>query len=188
MNQLILHIPHSNPTIPFFDGYITDKSIIEAEMLKLTDWYTEDLFNTSQDLKIVAPFSRIFCDVERFSNDSQEVMAKYGMGVLYERSDDGMVMRKVPEELRAIILKNYYYKHHAELDTAVGDQLNRVNKALIIDCHSFPDIPMIRDLNQDKNRPDINIGTDAFHTSDYITVETKHFFECNGYSVGINWP
>ena len=31
---------------------------------------------------IVAEISRIFCDPERFTDDSQEVMAQYEMGVL----------------------------------------------------------------------------------------------------------
>jgi hypothetical protein len=43
------------------------------------------MFDSDQDDKIIAPFSRIFCDVERFSDDELEVMAKSGMGVLYEK-------------------------------------------------------------------------------------------------------
>jgi N-formylglutamate amidohydrolase len=32
------------------------------------------------------------------------------------------------------------------------------------DCHSFPQIPIIRALEKSDFRPDFNIGTDAFHT------------------------
>ena len=52
------------------------------EIIKLTDWYTDDLFLFEDSIVVKADFSRIFCDTERFSDDSQEVMAKYGMGVL----------------------------------------------------------------------------------------------------------
>ena len=38
---------------------------------------------------IIAGFSRIFCDPERFTDGTQEIMAQYGMGVLYEKSDEG---------------------------------------------------------------------------------------------------
>ncbi|MFM1777362.1 MAG: hypothetical protein RLZZ260_929 [Actinomycetota bacterium] len=71
------------------DGYVTDEKFLEKEMLKLTDWYTDDLFDSKDDEIIRADFSRIFCDAERFTDDEQEVMAKFGMGVLYEKTDDG---------------------------------------------------------------------------------------------------
>ncbi len=89
MNNLILHIPHSSIIIPFKEGYSVSDVIINQEILKLTDWYTDDLFENEKDISIKTPFSRIFCDTERFSDDSQEVMAKYGMGVLYEKTDTG---------------------------------------------------------------------------------------------------
>ena len=64
---------------------------------------------------IKANFSRIFCDPERFTDDSQEIMAQFGMGVLYEKNDDGELMRVVTPELRERILKDYYWLHHAKL-------------------------------------------------------------------------
>ncbi|MFN5250330.1 MAG: N-formylglutamate amidohydrolase, partial [Bacteroidota bacterium] len=71
--KLILHIPHSSTLIPFFEGYVVDSMALEKEMLKLTDWYTHDLFHSDADEMIIAGFSRIFCDPERFPDDAQEV-------------------------------------------------------------------------------------------------------------------
>jgi len=188
MTKLILHIPHSSDKIPMDKGYLVDKKILEQEILKLTDWYTDDLFFLENSILVKADFSRIFCDTERFAEDSQEVMAKYGMGVLYEKLDDGAVIREVSPALRKEILKHYYWPHHNQLLLAVKDQLQANGKALIVDCHSFPSNPLIRDLSQEKNRPDFNIGTDAFHTPYYLIEISKHFFKEKGYSLGVDWP
>jgi hypothetical protein len=40
--------------------------------------------------------SAIFCTPERFFDDSQEIMAQFGMGVL-RKNDDGQVIRKVTQ-------------------------------------------------------------------------------------------
>lgn len=186
--QLILHIPHSSTNIPIRDGYVVDDEILQNEILKLTDWYTDDLFFSEDEITIKAGFSRIFCDSERFSDDSQEVMAQFGMGVLYEKSDDGAVIRDVPTDLREEILKNYYWRHHNALSNAVNDQLNTFNKALIIDCHSYPNVPLKRDLDQRGKRPDFNIGTDSYHTPLDLIEFSKEFFSSKGYSLGIDWP
>ena len=188
MKQIILHIPHSSTNIPLKEGYLIPDKALEAEMLKLTDWYTDDLFHSEADISIIANFSRIFCDPERFANDSQEVMAKFGMGVLYEKSDDESIIRKVSIELRERILEEYYWQHHKNLSQAVKTQLNQYRKALIIDCHSYPNKPLTRDLNQDANRPDFNIGTDEYHTPQNLVDISKEFFHKKGYSLGINWP
>ena len=106
MKNLILHIPHSSTIIPIKDGYCVTDEILNQEILKLTDWHTDDLFENEMDISIKAPFSRIFCDTERFSDDSQEIMAQFGMGVLYEKTDTGEPLRKVTPELRKSILDN----------------------------------------------------------------------------------
>ncbi len=169
-------------------GFVADKKLLTQEIIKLTDWYTDDLFLFEESIIVQADFSRIFCDTERFSDDSQEVMAEYGMGVLYEKLDDGSVMREVNPKLREDILNNYYWPHHNKLNQAVNDQLISNGRALIVDCHSFPSDPLIRDLSQEENRPDFNIGTDSFHTPNDLIEISKYFFEERGYSLGIDSP
>ncbi|MFZ4797747.1 MAG: N-formylglutamate amidohydrolase [Bacteroidia bacterium] len=186
--QLIFHIPHSSINIPILDGYVIDKISLNQELIKLTDWYTDDLFYSADDEMIVADFSRIFCDPERFTDDAQEVMAQFGMGVLYEKSDEGELMRIVTPELREKVLSEYYWKHHQRFSKAVQNQLDLFGKALIIDCHSYPSIPLTRDLDKSSNRPDFNIGTDSIHTPQKLIDLSVSFFEKAGFSLGVDWP
>jgi N-formylglutamate deformylase len=187
-NQLILHIPHASTHFPHMAGFVVDSEVLEAEVLKLTDWYTDDLFFSSEDDMVKAEFSRVFCDVERFVDDSQEVMAQYGMGVLYEKSDAGETIRMLTPELRNKLLAEFYWKHHERLNNAVNNQLKLYGKALIVDCHSFPNTPFKRDLDKTANRPDFNIGTDPYHTPKYLIDLSVAFFERSGYTIGIDWP
>ncbi len=50
MKQLILHIPHSSTRIPFLDGFTANQEVIDAEVLKLTDWYTNELFDAPEEV------------------------------------------------------------------------------------------------------------------------------------------
>jgi N-formylglutamate amidohydrolase len=186
--KLILHIPHSSTNLPLLEGFLADAETLEKEVLKLTDWYTEDLFCSNEEEMIVAEFSRIFCDPERFTDDSQEVMAQYGMGVLYEKNDHGDVIRVVTPALKEKVLLDYYWKHHHKFSAAVNNQLNSFGKAVIIDCHSYPSKPLKRDLDKNPKRPDFNIGTDAFHTPKKLVDLSISFFEKAGYTLGIDWP
>lgn len=186
--KVILHIPHASNYIPSLEGYEVKEDVLNNEILKLTDWHTDDLFYRADDEVIKAPFSRVFCDVERFEDDEKEIMAQFGMGVIYEKSDDGKQIRTINPSLRNKILSSYYKPHHQKLANAVNTQLRLHGKALIIDSHSFPNRPFKRDLNQNTTRPDFNIGTDRFHTPKSLINESITFFERAGYSLGIDWP
>lgn len=188
MKNLILHIPHSSTIIPFKDGYCISDEALNQEILKLTDWYTDDLFENEMDISIKAPFSRIFCDTERFSDDSQEIMAQFGMGVLYEKTDTGELLRKVTTELRKSILDNYYWKHHNEFTRVVEQGLQQYGKVVIVDCHSFPHKALKRALDQSNFRPDFNIGTDTFHSPPNLIDASIQFFKEKGYSLGVDKP
>ena len=187
-NQLILHIPHASENIPFKEGFLIDETKIKSEVLKLTDWYTDDLFDSETDLKVIANFSRLFCDVERFSDDNKEEMAKFGMGVLYIKCDDDTLSRVINSKLRNRILDNYYWPHHRELNSAVERKLKIDNTCLIVDCHSFPNKSLFKSVNKDNNRPDFNIGTDSFHTPKDIIIRSENYFKNLGYTIGIDWP
>lgn len=184
---LILHVPHASTHIPFTDGYLDEKTTA-LEIQLLTDWYTDELFGNKRDTIIQANFSRVFCDVERFSQDEIEPMSAKGMGVVYTHCDDGTLLRNLTSELRGSILKGYYDPHHQRLNDVVDESVKCIGNAKIIDCHSYPDVPLMRDIDQTRPRPDFNIGIDAFHTPKTWIELSKNFFEKHGYSLGINWP
>jgi N-formylglutamate amidohydrolase len=115
-------------------------------------------------------------------------MSQFGMGVLYEKSDNGDKIRNVSPELKNKVLLEFYEKHHKKFSDAVNNQLNLFGKAMIIDCHSYPNIPLKRDLDQSSNRPDFNIGTDSYHTPKKLIDLSISFFEEAGYSLGIDKP
>ena len=188
MKKLILHIPHSATNIPLRDGFSADETKIQQEIIKLTDWYTDELFHSDSDEMIVTPFSRLFCDVERFENDEDEIMSKVGMGVLYERFDNGDLLRNVTPQLREKVIRDYYREHHHRLTQAVKTQLEQEGSALIIDCHSFPSTPLLKAIDQSKNPPDFNIGIDPFHTPSELTAVAIDYFRNLGYSWGLDWP
>jgi N-formylglutamate amidohydrolase len=137
---------------------------------------------------IIAPFSRIFCDVERFENDEDEIMSKVGMGTLYESCDDGSLLRKVSPTLRSRIIRDYYWKHHYALLEEVNKQLKNDGSCLIVDCHSYPSKPLIRDLDHTAARPDFSIGTDKYHTPQKMIEASITYFEQKGFSIGVDWP
>jgi len=167
---------------------VVSSEVINSEIIKLTDWYTDELFSNINDVSIIASFSRIFCDPERFTDDSHEEMAKFGMGVLYETLDSGELMRKVTPQIRRYALDNWYYRHHNRLTRAVLEELKLSRTAIVVDCHSFPSTPLKRALSQDESTPDYNIGTDTFHTPQKLIDFSKNYFETLGYSLGIDTP
>jgi len=188
MTNPILHIPHSSTKIPIKKGYTVNTQELKNELIKLTDWYTDELFQHNKAIRIITPFSRIFCDVERFSDDENEEMAKFGMGMLYEKLDNGKILRNLNKKLRNNIYQKYYKPHHEKLTQLVETEIAKTNKALIIDCHSFSNNPFKRDLNQSIPRPEICIGTDEFHTPPNLLKTVKNYFKENGFKCSINIP
>lgn len=65
--------------------------------------------------------------------------------------------------------------------------LNKYDKCLLIDFHSFSDEMVQKLFNSEKN-PDICLGTDEFYTdNNLIDITIKHFKKY-GYSVQLNHP
>ena len=189
MVPLILHIPHSSLKIPDYSNFILSKNEVDAEAIRMSDLYTDELFEgKSEDYKIQADFCRIFCDVERFDDDAQEPMSKFGMGVTYLKCDDGRGLRILNADQKDFVLKQYYYKHHKNLEQAVVEQLEANGEVRIIDCHSFPDKPFQCSFYQGPEKFDFNIGTDDFHTPpEWVDLAVRYFKDL-GFKLGINEP
>ncbi|MEH6550646.1 MAG: N-formylglutamate amidohydrolase [Pseudomonadales bacterium] len=191
---MIFHIPHSSTLIPEDQRQLLQftESELAAELLALTDHFTEELFSPHagpDDVALVFPVSRLVTDVERFSDDADETMSKVGMGAIYTHSSQRKRFRLAPEPSeRDALLNLYYVPHHQAFGEAVATQLEKDGTALIIDCHSFPSKALPYEPDQDPDRPVFCIGTDDFHTPKGLVEEIAHYLESAGYSVKVNAP
>jgi N-formylglutamate amidohydrolase len=181
----IIHIPHSSTEIPTCEGM--ELTVIDQELHLLTDWATEKIFDISGCTKIITPFSRLFCDVERLP-DADEPMYQKGRGFYYTKCDDGRVLRKEIERLKQFVYDNYYLPHHELVLNWCLKKIEDYGVCYIIDAHSFSEQPLQSEFIQDANRPDICLGIDEFHTPNALLEQFKAQFENSGYSVGINTP
>jgi N-formylglutamate deformylase len=189
----VVHIPHSSTAIPsdVRSTLVLSDSELELELLRLTDRYTDELFALDRGLAIPVVFavSRVVVDPERFSDDASEPMAARGMGAVYTATTDGAPLRtRLTASQRADLLARFYEPHHAAVEDAVQKVLEAAGSCLIIDCHSFPSNPLPCDLDQDRPRPEICIGTDTFHTPRELAADAVGRFAAHGLDVAVDRP
>lgn len=183
---LVVHVPHASTYIPIdvMDQFILSPTEIREEAITSADLYTDILAKAAwPNSKIVgAPVSRIVIDVERYSNDSEEVMAKYGRGMIYSATHNGKLMRRDVLITERQLLQAKWYDPH-------WTQLRSLSKGkTLIDLHSYPLVPWKVEPNHVLDRPQIDLGIDSRLTpSDWVLGLRMHF-ENHGYSVGINTP
>jgi len=201
--HILLHIPHASVYVPAScrDQFVLSDAALGEELFRLTDHATDLLFqrsaveNTLGGLSegtvqpLVFPVSRFVVDAERFADDDQEPMEERGQGVLYRLTSQGEPLRRAlrPGE-REHLLEQYYRPHHAELTQRVDRALEVYGRALIIDCHSFPDRPLPVDSDQSPDRPDICIGTDDFHSRRSLVERLEAVGRERGLTVCRNRP
>jgi N-formylglutamate amidohydrolase len=189
--SVLLHIPHASTYIPEEQrsNILLDDDQLKEELLCMTDRYVDELFHVPGYEMVVAPVSRLVCDVERFTEDAQESMAKKGMGVIYTKTHDGKQLRKECSAAQeAQLVRLYHAQNSLQLRRMVEDSLRDNGTALILDCHSFSSNPLPCDEDQTVPRPDICLGTDALHTPPALLDWVRRFFASRGYSIGINTP
>jgi len=170
---------------------VLDDRALEVELIRLTDWHTDDLFaylGSHGATMFVNGLSRLVFDPERFLDDADEPAAAHGQGVLYTRGTDGQRLRDESPELRAARVETLYRPYHAALDNVVADLLQSFGTCTLIDCHSFPSVPLASELDQSARRPDVCIGTDHMHTPSLLAEALERAFTGAGFSVKRDTP
>lgn len=188
---LVLHIPHSSPVIPpgIRPAFSLSPAELQRELLRMTDGLTEELFDIPDATRIIFPVSRLVVDPERFLDDALEVMAGRGMGVVYTHTCGGGRLRPAPTpDERALLVERFYVPHHRAFTQAVDAVLARPQTCLIIDCHSFPSTAHPYENAADAKRPDICLGSNDFHTPEWLVQAAIDGFESAGLCVAVNHP
>ena len=111
---LIVHLPHDSTDIPqqFRDQFVLSDAELAAELLAMTDAHTAAMFRgiCPPTNEVRAPVSRLLVDVERFADDTLEVMAGHGMGVIYTHTSQKRLLRRpLSEGERSLLLREYYH-------------------------------------------------------------------------------
>ncbi len=189
---VILNIPHSSTYIPkkFSKDFLVDKTVLQQETFELADLYTKELFKPliKNFGGIVSEISRLIVDIERFEDDNLEYMSRVGMGVLYEKSTSGIIIRSLDEMQKKQLLELLYYPYHQNFEKMVNDSLAKFHTCIILDCHSFPSEPRPYELNQEQNRPDICLGIDSFHTPKKLLQIFKQNLDTTDFTFKENNP
>jgi N-formylglutamate amidohydrolase len=188
MNEILLNIPHSSKYIPteYINDYFDTVELNET-VLKLTDIYTDDLFDVPDVEKVIFQYSRIFCDVERFlGNEDEEPMVKYGQGVFYTNGINGKAFRKYGDEycnITDVLIE--YYEPYIDL---FKNTLQKIYNPLIIDCHSFSNEIYPCTPFYTKELPDFILGHNGKEYEIKLCFIIYQYLVDLGYKVNINTP
>lgn len=132
--KVVMHFPHSSLAVPasFWEDVGIDKGYFDFINLQMSDLCLLDLFSSWDFEKVIAPYSRLYVDVEKYWDEAKEPMAKFGMGAVYSKDIFGNDLHKRTPLFMAEAKE--YYDHHHELLSKACDCDKDV---LILDIHSF---------------------------------------------------
>ena len=189
----MIHLPHASTFIPseVRADILLGDAALTAELVRLTDWHTDRLFKWARKHGATLfrnRLSRLVVDPERFVDDQEEPMAGMGQGVVYVQTSQGEPLREVDAPKRAALIANFFDPYHAALTSLVGEMLARFGECTLLDCHSFATVPLPSELNQAPHRPDICLGTDAFHTPNELVELLERALTAEGFRVERNTP
>jgi len=191
---MIAHVPHGSTFIPqdVRHSLLLSDAGLKKELILMTDSYTPELFAgiaASGSLAFVNNYSRLVVDPERFENEEDEVMSSRGMGAIYTKTACQQMLRnELSAKEKEEMLSTYFRPYHEALRNEVQEMLERFERCLIIDCHSFPSKPLPCELDKSIDRPDICIGSDPFHTPNGLITLVRSFCDANGITVAIDKP
>lgn len=189
--SIIKHIPHSSISFP--DG-MQDIILGEFELnkynLKMSDLFIDKLFDSIPGKTMIAPYSRLWCDVEKYKDNNKEEMSKYGQGFIYDKFYDGKDIFRFGL-INGVDIKQekikYYDKYHKQLSSLVKNELDKGKNVLLLDLHSFSD-EQAASINKKGPLPDICIGVvEGLYKKEILDLIIRKIKD-KGLTYQINYP
>lgn len=191
---VVANIPHSSPYIPddIRGQFIISDAELTEENRLLVDWFTDELYAPLTALGGCAlkhNVSRFVLDPERFEDDSKEVMAAQGMGVIYTHGCSRQIIRQpLTSAEREDLLTRYYRPYHDEMNRLAQSTVEQFGHCFFIDCHSYPEHKLPYEIDGNGERLDVVLGTDPHHTPEPLIEQIRALTLAAGYTFGINKP
>lgn len=185
-SPLVIHVPHASLIIPsdVRGQFSLNEYDLRSEATTSADLWTDLLAREAWPgaTVIEAAVSRIVVDVERYSDDADEPMARVGRGMIYTHTQDGGRMRcELTADERSALKSTYYDPHWTRLRAAAAGRI-------LIDLHSYPVEPWPVELDQESERCEIVLGADDALTPAAWRDALADHFEASGFTVGLNRP
>jgi N-formylglutamate amidohydrolase len=168
-----------------------DDDELARELLVMTDHHTNRLFWWVVGLggtALINGWSRLVVDPERFDDPAAEPMERVGQGAVYGRTSDGRPLRVVDDALRERLVDRVYRPWHLALAGLVDEALGSADACLVLDCHSFGTEPLPSEADRAPGRPDVCVGTDAFHTPAVLAEALEAALRAGGFAVRRDSP
>lgn len=183
--DVVMHFPHSSLEVPksFWEDVSISKSYFHRINLLMSDLHLLELFEDWEYEKVVAPYSRIYVDVEKYWDEEKEAMARFGMGAVYLKDVFGNPLHlRTPAFMEEA--KRYYDDHQNKLSFACeGDK-----DVLILDMHSF-NKKMANVSGDHPNLPEICVGVNEDGSSPKNLLDrVLEWAKNEGISWRVNYP
>ncbi|WP_433275155.1 N-formylglutamate amidohydrolase [Pseudonocardia xinjiangensis] len=193
-SPVLLHVPHAGTEVPAWTRphLVVDDDELAAEQAALTDHHTDRIATAAADRARLRPWtlvnrvSRLVVDPERFP-DEREEMAAVGMAAVYTRGTHGQRIRDDDPGHRHALLDAFYTPWATAVRDAVDDRLAATGRAVLLDVHSYPSVPLPYELHAAGPRPAVCLGTDAVHTPEWLVAAAGTAFAPIG-TVGLDSP
>ena len=174
-SKVILHVPHSAREIPeeVRSEILLNDLELEFELDEMTDADTDKLTFRGSAAAQLTPWvfinrlSRLVVDPERFP-DNREIMNSVGMGAIYTKTSSGTQLRLQNLERDNQLLDKYFHPYALAFTDLVVGRLDAVKNVTIIDIHSYRLKEHLNGVNKGQRRPPICVGTDSFHTPQWL--------------------
>jgi N-formylglutamate amidohydrolase len=197
-SPVVLHVPHGARRIPaeVREHILLDDAALALELDHMTDAGTDRVAHGAADAvagdRGPRPWifenllSRLVIDPERFPDEREEMRA-VGMGAVYTRTSHGEALRADDPAYERELITERFDPYARAMTELIEDRLAATGRAVIIDVHSYPSTALPYELHAADARPEVCLGTDAFHTPDSLLDAARTAFRACG-DIALNAP